>query len=120
MVLSVLQNAGGELIEVGRTLKAGPWQRFRFILLPVIAPSLAAACLIVFAFTFGAFEVPWLLGRTYPMSLPVRGYKSYADVDLAARPEGIAIGLIIALVVMGAVALAVWLNRLAGSREAIR
>jgi hypothetical protein len=54
------------------------------------------------------------------MSLPVRGYKSYADVDLAARPEGIAIGLIIALVVMGAVALAVWLNRLAGSREAIR
>jgi putative spermidine/putrescine transport system permease protein len=117
MVLSVLQNAGGELIEVGRTLKAGPWQRFRFILLPVIAPSLAAACLIVFAFTFGAFEVPYLLGRTYPMSLPVWAYRSYMDVDLAARPEGIAIGLIIALVVMGAVALSAWLNRMAQGRE---
>jgi putative spermidine/putrescine transport system permease protein len=117
MVLSVLQNAGGELLEVGRTLKAGAWQRFRFILLPVIAPSLAAACLIVFAFTFGAFEVPYLLGRTYPMSLPVWAYRSYMDVDLAARPEGIAIGLIIALVVMGTVALSVWLNRLARGRE---
>jgi putative spermidine/putrescine transport system permease protein len=116
MLLSVLQNAGGELIEVGRTLKAGPWQRLRYILLPVIAPSLAAACLIVFAFTFGAFEVPYLLGRTHPMSLPVWAYKSYTDVDLAARPEGIAIGLIIALVVMGAVALSVWLNRLAAGR----
>jgi putative spermidine/putrescine transport system permease protein len=117
MVLSVLKNTGGELIEVGQTLKAGPWQRFRFILLPVIAPSLAAACLIVFAFSFGAFEVPYLLGRTYPMSLPVRAYKSYMDVDLAARPEGIAIGLVIALVIMGTVALSVWLNRLARGRE---
>lgn len=120
MVLSVLQNTGGELIEVGRTLKAGPWQRLRFILLPVIAPSLAAACLIVFAFTFGAFEVPYLLGRTYPMSLPVWAYRSYMDVDLAARPEGIAIGLIIALVVMGAVALSVWLNRLTAGRGSWR
>lgn len=120
MVLSVLQNAGDELLEVGRTLRAGPWQRFRYILLPVIAPSLAAACLIVFAFTFGAFEVPYLLGRTYPMPLPVWAYRSYMDVDLAARPEGIAIGLIIALVVMASVALAAWLNRLAGGRGSWR
>lgn len=99
MLLAVLKNAGTELHDVGRTLKAGPWQRFRRITLPLIAPNLAAGCLIVFAFTFGAFEVPYLLGKTYPTVLPVWAYKNYADIDLLARPEGIAIGLIIAVVV---------------------
>jgi putative spermidine/putrescine transport system permease protein len=99
MILSVLSSTGVELLDVGRTLKAGPWQRFRFITLPTIFPSLSAAALIVFAYTFGAFEVPFLMGRTYPMLLPVRAYKSYSDVDLMARPEGIATGLVIAAVV---------------------
>ncbi|MEX1352720.1 MAG: ABC transporter permease subunit, partial [Desulfobacterales bacterium] len=62
MILSVLRHTGVELLEVGRTLKAGPWQRFRYIILPTISPSLGAACLIVFAYTFGAFEIPFILG----------------------------------------------------------
>ena len=103
MILSVLRRSGTELLEVGRTLKAGRWQRFRYITLPTIFPSLGAACLIVFAYTFGAFEVPFLLGRTYPMMLPVWAYKNYSDVDLLARPEGIATGLIIAGVVVVAI-----------------
>ncbi len=71
MILAVLKNAGLELLDVGRTLKADRWQRFRYIVLPLILPGLGAACLIVFAFTFGAFEVPYLLGRTHPVMLPV-------------------------------------------------
>jgi putative spermidine/putrescine transport system permease protein len=100
MILAVLRNTGMELLEVGKTLKAGSWQRFRYIVLPIIFPSLGAASLIVFAYTFGAFEVPFLLGRTYPMTLPVWAYKNYSDVDLLARPEGIATGLIIAAVII--------------------
>jgi len=100
MLLSVLKNMGTELLEVGATLNASRFQRFYSITLPIIAPSLGAACLIVFAFTFGAFEVPYLLGRTYPLALPVWAYKNYSDIDLLARPEGIAIGLIIAAIVI--------------------
>jgi len=100
MLLSVLKNMGTELIEVGSTLNASKFQRFTSIILPIIAPSLGAACLIVFAFTFGAFEVPYLLGRTYPLALPVWAYKNYSDIDLLSRPEGIAIGLIIATIVI--------------------
>jgi putative spermidine/putrescine transport system permease protein len=105
MLLSVLKNMGTELTEVGATLNASRGQRFFFITLPIIAPSLGAACLIVFAFTFGAFEVPYLLGRTYPLALSVWAYKNYSDVDLLARPEGIAIGLIIAGIVILAIIL---------------
>ena len=118
MILSVLRNAGGELLEAGSTLKADRWQRFRFIILPMIFPSLAAASLIVFAYTFGAFEVPYLLGRTYPMMLPVRAYRDYSDVDLMARPEGIATGLIIAAIVAVCIVLSQALTRLARRRGA--
>jgi putative spermidine/putrescine transport system permease protein len=119
MILAVLRGGGSELIEAGRTLKAGPWQCFRRITLPIIFPALGAAGLIVFAYTFGAFEIPFLLGRTHPMLLPVWAYKSYSDVDLAARPEGIAAGLLIAAAVAAAVALAQVLTRAARRRGAV-
>lgn len=120
MVLAVLKNAGVELIDVGRTLKAGRWQRFRFIVLPLIAPGAGAAGLIVFAFTFGAFEVPYLLGRTHPMTLPVLAYRKYSDVDLMARPEGIAAGLVLAAIAGGAVLLARFLVGIPRRRGGVR
>ena len=119
MILSVLRRSGVELLEVGRTLKAGRWQRFRYITLPTISPSLGAACLIVFAFTFGAFEVPFLLGQTYPMMLPVWAYKNYSDVDLLARPEGIATGLIIAGIIVVAIVFSQLLTQAARRRGVV-
>jgi len=119
MILAVLKNLGIELLEVGRTLNAGRWQRFRFIILPTIFPSLGAAGLIVFAFAFGAFEVPYLLGQTYPMTLPVRAYRAYSDVDLMARPEGIATGLIIAAVIVVCIVLSQLLTQAARRRGVI-
>lgn len=106
MLLAVLKNMGEELLEVGATLKATPVQRFRFITLPILRPSLYASCCIVFAFTFGAFEIPYLLGQSYPLTLPVWAYRNFSDIDLLARPEGIGIGLIIAAIVIFSVLLA--------------
>ena len=119
MILAALRHTGTELLEVGRTLKADRWQRFRYITLPTIFPSLGAACLIVFAYTFGAFEVPFLLGQTYPMMLPVWAYKNYSDVDLLARPEGIATGLIIAGVIIVAIILSQALTQAARRRGTV-
>ncbi len=119
MILSVLQRSGADLLEVGRTLKAGRWQRFRYITLPTISPSLGAACLIVFAYTFGAFEVPFLLGQTHPMMLPVWAYKNYSDVDLLARPEGIATGLIIAAIIVVAIVISQFLTQAARRRGVV-
>ena len=119
MILSVLRRSGAELLDVGRTLKAGRWQRFRYITLPTIAPSLGAGCLIVFAYTFGAFEVPFLLGQTYPLMLPVWAYKNYSDVDLLARPEGIATGLIIAAIIAVAIVFSQMLSQAARRRGAM-
>ena len=116
MILAVLTNTGTGLLEAARTLKAGRWQRFRYVVLPTIFPSLVAACFIVFAYTFGAFEVPYLLGQTYPTTLSVWAYRNYSDIDLMARPEGIATGLVIAAVVVAAIVVSQALTRAARRR----
>ena len=60
-------------------------------------PGVVSASVIVFAFTFGAFEIPWLLGATFPKALPVLAFESYTDVDLAARPQAMAMAMVIAV-----------------------
>lgn len=103
VVLASLRGVAAELEDVARTLGAGGWQRFWYVVFPVISPSVVAASLLVFAFTFGAFEVPYLLGKSYPTILPVVAYDEYRDIDLAARPTAMAINVLIALIT-GAVA----------------
>jgi putative spermidine/putrescine transport system permease protein len=97
VVLAALRGVAGELEDVARTLGASAWQRFWYVVFPVISPGIIAASLIVFAFTFGAFEVPYLLGKSYPTILPVMAYNEYRDIDLTARPAAMAINVLIAL-----------------------
>jgi putative spermidine/putrescine transport system permease protein len=98
VVLASLRGVARELEEVARTLGASAWQRFWYVVFPVISPGIVAASLIVFAFTFGAFEVPFLLGKSYPTILPVMAYNEYRDLDLAARPVAMAINILIAVI----------------------
>lgn len=97
IVLANMQALGTDYESVARSLGASKWQSFRYVLLPLIFPGLLSASVIVFAFTFGAYEIPALLGQNYPAALPVLAYRKYTDVDLAARPEAMALAIIIAL-----------------------
>jgi putative spermidine/putrescine transport system permease protein len=97
VLLSQMQAIGHDYEAVARSLGASRWQTFRHVLLPMTAPGLIAASVIVFAFCFGAYEVPLLLGPNSPAALPVLAYRAYVDVDLAARPEAMAMAMVIAL-----------------------
>ncbi|MFP4636648.1 MAG: ABC transporter permease [Nitriliruptoraceae bacterium] len=111
VALAILHAVGDDLDDAARTLGAGPWQRLRHVTLPVLLPGVFAAAIVVFAFAFGAFEVPLLLGRSFPAVLPVLAHRRYTDIDLDARPEAMAISVVITLVVVVAVVLAGWLAR---------
>ena len=117
VVLASLRGVALELEEVARTLGAGAWQRFWYVVFPVISPSVVAASLLVFAFTFGAFEVPYLLGKSYPTMLPVMAYDEYREIDLAARPGAMAINVLIALITGTVAALYLRLARDLGGRR---
>jgi putative spermidine/putrescine transport system permease protein len=99
VVLAALQAGVADYEEVARTLGAGPWARFRTVVLPIITPAVLSTSIIVFSFTFGSYEVPYLLGRPYPATLPVVAYQNYTDTDLAARPVSMAIAVFIAVFV---------------------
>ncbi len=97
IVLANMQSIGQDYESVARSLGASKWQSFRHVLLPLIFPGVLSASVMVFAFTFGAYEIPALLGASHPQALPVLAYKSYTNVDLAARPQAMAMAIIIAV-----------------------
>ena len=100
VVLAALSSGGiTELEDAARSLGASAWQRFRHVTLPLLVPSVLSTSVIVFAFTFGSYEVPSLLGRPFPATLPVVAYQAYTDVDLTARPVAMAISVLIAVTV---------------------
>ena len=94
VVLSATAASAADLDEAGAVLGAGSWQRLRRIGLPTAAPALTVAGTVVFAYVAGAYEVAWLLGRTYPEPLPVMAYRLWTDVDLTTRAQGLAVALV--------------------------
>jgi putative spermidine/putrescine transport system permease protein len=105
IVLAILQSVGREHEDAAATLGAGRWQRFRYVTLPLIMPGTLSAFIIVFAYIFGAFEIPYLLGRTDPTALPVLGFRYYLDIDLNARAEAMAINVLMLLFVLVLIAI---------------
>lgn len=95
MIYTVMKNIHGRLQDVAATLKASPRQTFFQVTLPLSMPSIISASAIVFAFSFGAFEIPFLLGATYPKALPVWAYYNYISPDLYNRPIAMVITIIL-------------------------
>lgn len=100
IVLAVLQSTGEDYEEVARTLGAGRRKTFFHVLLPLVLPGILPGSVIIFAYVFGSFEVPLLLGKSYPAMLSVFAYQNYVDVDLSMRPIAMAAGILIAVVCM--------------------
>ncbi len=111
ILMSVLQSLGENFEELAQSLGANKWQRFRYVILPLVMPSLFSASIIVFAFSFGAYEVPAILGVNYPQMLPVMAFEFFLNPDLNARSEGMALSMIIASIVMILVVIYFWLTQ---------
>lgn len=88
VAVTVLRRIDTGYEVVARSLGAGPWQRVRLIVMPLLLPPVRSTALLVCAFILGAFEVPYLLGPAAP--LPVFAWQRYAGADPASRPEAFA------------------------------
>ncbi|MGE6554639.1 ABC transporter permease [Exiguobacterium artemiae] len=81
--------------ELGLMLGLSRMKRFWhgkgvFLLFPVLE-----AAFIVFAFTLFAYEVPALLGVTYPKLIGVYTFDLYTQGDLSRQPEAFAISVLL-------------------------
>jgi putative spermidine/putrescine transport system permease protein len=104
IALAALSRGIDDLEGVARTLGASRWQRLRHLTLPLLAAPVAAGSILVFAFAAGSYEVPYLLGRPYPATLPVVAYQGYRNTDLMARPEAMAVAVLITVLTVSVVA----------------
>lgn len=80
-----LQNAfesiGRRPFEVAATLRAGPWDRFLSIALPLARPGLLTACVLTFAHTIGEFGVILMIGGNIPGETKVLSIAIYDHVE---------------------------------------
>jgi len=117
ILLANLQTLDEDHEAVARSLGASRWQAIRHVLLPMLLPGLATASALVFAFAFGAYEVPLVLGAHAPKALPVLAWQAWTDTDLATRPEAMAMAVVIAVMGLALLAL-VALGLRPGDRDA--
>ncbi|GLQ06647.1 ABC transporter permease [Sneathiella chinensis] len=97
--------------EAATLLGASPWQTFRHVTLPRLMPALVGSTLIVFAFNFGAFEVPFILGAGYPNTLTVEAWRLFDNPDYSQRPAAMAIVCLLTLISAVCVLLYLMLSR---------
>lgn len=107
--LAALQNVSRELVEAASLDGAGPWARFRHVVLPEIRPVAGFVLLLALIGSFQAFELPWVLlnnsagpdnrGLTIVMYLYQTGFLT-GDLGYAS-----AIGWVLGLILAGAAAL---------------
>ena len=71
IVSAVTASIPQDVYEAAKTLGASPWFVFRRITVPLCAPGIAAAALLVFIDCFGSYAVPSLIGPAFPRAIAV-------------------------------------------------
>lgn len=85
-------NLNPQLVEAGQLLGASPGRAFRTITLPLLAPAIVAAGMLVFIFSFTSFGVILILGGPRFATLEVEIYRQ--AVNLFNLPLAAALSLI--------------------------
>ena len=84
-VVQPLQNAfdaiGERPLEVAATLRAGPWDRFFSVVLPLARPGFITAGILGFAHTVGEFGVVLMIGGNIPDKTRVVSVQIYDYVE---------------------------------------
>lgn len=74
-ILSALQTVSVDYEDLSKTLGIGPVRTFIHVTLPSIKTSILSTSLIVFAFCFGSYDLPSLIGSRE--TLPVMAYYDF-------------------------------------------
>jgi molybdate transport system permease protein len=84
-VVQPIQNSiealGERPLEVAATLRAGPWDRFFSVVLPLAKPGFISAAILGFAHTVGEFGVVLMIGGNIPGETRVVSVQIYDHVE---------------------------------------
>ncbi|MFC4487857.1 MULTISPECIES: molybdate ABC transporter permease subunit [Tepidiphilus] len=96
-----LQNAfealGDRPLEVAATLRAGPWDRFFTVAVPLARPGFLTAGVLSFAHTMGEFGVVLMIGGNIPGRTTVASVQLYEFVEAMEYGEAHRLALVLVL-----------------------
>jgi putative spermidine/putrescine transport system permease protein len=90
MVLSVLKNFDRNQIITAKMLGGKEVRIFVKVVLPFLLPIIHTLFVILFVYSFGAFDIPFILGKSSPSMMSVKIFRLYFMRDISARPESLA------------------------------
>ena len=102
-LLQAFEAISERTLEAAATLRAGPWDRFFSVVLPLARPGLVTASVLGFAHTVGEFGVVLMIGGNIPDKTRVLSVALYDHVEAAelASAHRLAAGMVVfALVVL--------------------
>lgn len=114
-VMTVMANISDKYSEAALSLGAGKIKTFLFVTLPLCRPTIAGAFFIIFTYSFGAYELPFLLGSTTPKALPVQSFIEYTHPDLRHRPYAMVLNVL--MIAVGLAASVVYFRLLEKKRK---
>ena len=100
-VVQPIQNAiealGNRPLEVAATLRAGPWDRFFSVVVPMARPGFITAAVLGFAHTVGEFGVILMIGGNIPGETRVVSVQIYDHVESLdyASAHGLSLAMIL-------------------------
>lgn len=90
MVYAMLARFDQRQAAVARMLGAGRARVFLTLILPFVLPAINTTFLILFVFTLGGFDLPFVIGDSSPGMISLRVYEVFFHRDLAERPMAMA------------------------------
>lgn len=97
LVLAAWDRRVREREEVATTTGAGAWRRMAWVVWPAVRTPLTVGSLIVAAFVLGSFEVPIVVGPTYPPTIATYALDATQTAALAGRAQAAAALLVAAV-----------------------
>lgn len=90
MVYAMLVRFDKRQVETARMLGAGRLRIFFTLILPFLLPAINTTLLILFVFTLGGFDLPFVIGDSSPGMISLRVYDYFFHRDLVERPIAMA------------------------------
>lgn len=91
LVMALLTRFDPRQIQTAAMLGASRAAIFFRIVLPRLVPAMHTGFIILFLYSFGAFDIPYILSESRPGMLSIHVYNLYFKHDLSRRPEAMAI-----------------------------
>ena len=90
MVLGVLLKLPETQIQTAKMLGANFFQTLYTVILPFIKPAVRMSFIIIFLYSLGAFDIPYVMSESQPEMVSVSIYNTFFKKDLIHRPEAAA------------------------------